>query len=257
MEKRALYVFDNKRILLADGIHTLAIGHKDVTGQVVEDRIINPHADEVIPEKKAREMGLLWSKRRGAMKRAGIDLPISREENEDLAVAAGQASRNRIRQMVDQVPDFPDRYNPLDARPPKHHTKTLQFNDSETHPKRQRVTSLCDSEEEAVQSSTSQNLSKQAPTLILFHRGIARIESEASEDEALFASPTPSLSHQRRRNSYVNDQAEERDSSSPDSDSEETSPIAQPYHSSGFASDYDADSSDSDLDFVVGDDCFD
>ena len=202
-------------------------------------------------------MGLLWSKRRAAMKRAGIDLPIRREENEDLAVSAGQASRNRIRQMVDQVPDFPDRYNPLDARPPKHHTKNLQFNDSETRPKRQRVTSLCGSEEEAVKSTNSQNLSHQAPPLIHFHRGIARIESEASEDEALFPSPTPSLSHQRRRNSLVNDEAEEGDSSSADSDGEETSAIAKPYHSSGFASEYDADSSDSDLDFVVGDDCFD
>ncbi len=189
MEKRALCAFGNKRILLADGIHTLAIGHKDVTGQVEEDRIINPHADEVITEKKAREMGLLWSKRRGAMKRAGIELIVRREENEEVAIAAGQASRNHLREMLDQVSEFPDRYHPEDARPSKRHRQTLQSKHSETRPKRQRVEIPSDSEEESTQSSTSQNLSHQPQPLIQFHRGIARIDSETSENDAVSPSP--------------------------------------------------------------------
>ena len=54
--------FDNKRILLDDGIHTLAIGHKQVTANVEQDRIENPGGDALYKESDARKMGLLWSR---------------------------------------------------------------------------------------------------------------------------------------------------------------------------------------------------
>ena len=257
MEKRALCAFDNKRILLEDGRHTLAIGHKDVTAEVEEDRIENPHADDVFPEKKAREMGLLWSRRKGAMKRAGIDLPIRREENENLAIAAGQASRNRIRQMVDQIPYFPYRYNPLEARPTKHHRHASHSNKSETHPKRQRVQIPSSSDDESSQFSSPQNLHPQSDPNLHFQRGLARIDSQASEDGALSSSPSTSPVRRRRRNSLVDDEAGEGDGSSTEGDSPHPASHANADHSSHSPSHTEPDSSDSDLDFVVGDDCFD
>ena len=42
-----------------------------------------------------------------------------------------------------------------------------------------------------------------------------------------------------------------------DSDTQDTSSVAPADHTSHSPSDSDAESSDSDLDFVVGDDCFD
>ena len=90
MDKRALCTFDNKRILLEDGIHTLAIGHKDVTSHVEPDQIENPGGDAVYKEKEARKMGLLWSRRKGADKRAGFIRTEIPEENEEEALEAGR-----------------------------------------------------------------------------------------------------------------------------------------------------------------------
>ena len=256
MEKRALYAFDNKRILLEDGIHTLAIGHKDVTAEVQEDRIENPHADDVFPERKAREMGLFWSRRKGAQKRAGIDLTARREENEDVAIAAGQASRAHLRQMLDHVPDFPDRYNPLDARPPKALRHASHSPQSDTRPKRQRVEISSESEGESEQSYCHKNICQLPQPLIHFHRGIARIDSDSSQADAP-SLPIEKPSRRTRKNSFVDDEAREGDASSSESDSPDTASKAHADHSSHSPSENEADSSDSDLDFVVGDDCFD
>ncbi len=90
MGKRALCAFDNKRILLEDGIHTLTIGHKDVTAHVEPDQIENPGGDALYTEKDARDIGLLWSWRKGAERRAGIILNEILEESEDEALEAGR-----------------------------------------------------------------------------------------------------------------------------------------------------------------------
>ena len=257
MDKRALCAFDNKRILLEDGIHTLAIGHKAVTGKVEQDRIENPRADEVFPEKLARDMGLLWTRRKGATKRAGIDLTVRREENDDVAIAAGHAAQNNIRQMVNQIPDFPDRYNPLDQRNAKPTKQKSHANHSECQAKRQRVEIISDSDEESTQSSSSlQNLRHQPQPNVHFQRGLARIDSQASEAAPLSSSPTPTPARRRQRNSLVDDEAGEGGPSDCESDSHGTGSIAHADHTSHSPSDSDADSSDSDLDFVVGNDCF-
>ncbi len=256
MDKRALCAFDNKRILLEDGIHTLAIGHKDVTANVEQDRIENPRADEVFPEKIARDMGLFWTRRKGATNRAGIDLTVRREKNYDIAIAAGHTARNNIRQMVDQVPDFPDRYNPLEARPSKSTKQKSHPNHCHSQPKRQRCEILSDSDEESSQSS-SQNVCHKTQPSIHFQRGLARIDSQASEADGRSASARSSPEIRKRRNSFVDDEAGEGDASGSESESHRTSSIAPADHTSDSPSDYDADSSDSDLDFVVGDDCFD
>ena len=71
VEKRALCAFDTKRILLDDGFNTLAYGHKDITEKVIQGHIRNPGADLVLANKEAGELGLVWGRRKGAIKRFG------------------------------------------------------------------------------------------------------------------------------------------------------------------------------------------
>jgi len=102
---------------MEDGIHTLAIGHTQVTAHVEQDRIENPGGDALYTESDARKMGLLWNRRRGAEKRAGLILPQIPEETEEEAVEVVRQMRANITQTLTQIPDLPDRYNPEDARP--------------------------------------------------------------------------------------------------------------------------------------------
>ena len=118
---------------------------------VEEDRIGNPRADEVFKEKQARAMGLLWSRRKGAMKRAGITFTQRQEENEDEAIEAGQALRNHLREILTQVPNIPDRYNPAEHRSPRRQRhETTSNNNSDTRAKRQRIEMASDSDENHV-----------------------------------------------------------------------------------------------------------
>jgi hypothetical protein len=48
MQKRGLCAFDDKRFVLADGIHTLSYGHKDITRNVIADEVIEPVVDDII-----------------------------------------------------------------------------------------------------------------------------------------------------------------------------------------------------------------
>ncbi len=97
-----------------DGVHTLAIGHHQVTASVEHDRVENPGGDLLIRNSEARRVGLLWSRRRGAEKRAAIDLSDIREETEDEAMAAGRQIRARLGALLNQIPNLPDRDNPND-----------------------------------------------------------------------------------------------------------------------------------------------
>ena len=101
-------------------MHTLAIGHHQVTASVVHDRVQNPGGDLIMTNAEARRVGLLWSRRRGAEKRAGLDLSQVNEETEEEALAAGRQMRAGIRAVVNQIPDHPDRYNPNDQPPLRH-----------------------------------------------------------------------------------------------------------------------------------------
>ena len=118
VEKRALCAFDNKRILLEDGINTLAIGHHQVTASVEKDRVENPGGDAIMTASEARRVRLLWSKRKGATDRVERYLAQHPETADDEEIAAGQRMRARVRDRVAQIPDHPDRYDPVAARPP-------------------------------------------------------------------------------------------------------------------------------------------
>ena len=238
--------------MLEDGIHTLAIGHKDVTANVDEDRIGNPRADEVFPEKIARDMGLFWSRRKGATQRAGVSLTQIHEENDDEAIEAGQAARNHLREMVNQVPDFLDRYNPEAARPPTRHREECGSNNSATRPKRQRIEMATDSEEETSQCSQAQPIQQDSRTQ--FHSGVARVDSVGSEEETVLTSAAAKAARDSLQNSLVNDEACEESACRIESESLNTSSNDYSDHHHSDADD--GTSNDSDLDFLVGDDCF-
>ncbi len=64
VSKRGLCAFDNKRFLLADGIHSLAYGHKSITNHV---RNIPPRrgaGDEVLTLAVARNRGILQNRQK-------------------------------------------------------------------------------------------------------------------------------------------------------------------------------------------------
>ena len=110
-------------------MHTLAIGHHQVTASVEHDRVQNPGGDLIMTNAEARRVGLLWSRRRGAEKRAVMDLSHVNEETEEEALAAGRQMRAGIRAVVNQIPDLPDRYDPTD-RPPLRHRNQSKNNEN-------------------------------------------------------------------------------------------------------------------------------
>ena len=112
--------YDTKRFLLDDGINSLAYGHKDITGDVDEVEINNPGSDQILSDIEARRMGLLWSRRRGAINHIGFDPSEIREESENNAIAAGRDMRSRLRALMSIVPEEPDRLIPQEDRPILH-----------------------------------------------------------------------------------------------------------------------------------------
>ncbi len=117
MEKTALCASDTKRCLLDDGFSTLAYGHKNITARVVQGRIINPGADLIIAAKEARELGLVWSRRKGAVNRLGFDPALPNPESDEDALQAGRDMRVRLTQMLNRVDDIPDQLIPQEERP--------------------------------------------------------------------------------------------------------------------------------------------
>ncbi len=108
--------FDNKRYLLADGINTLALGHRDIVQNVEEDRENVGNSDKVLTDRQARELGLLWKRRVGFEKHL-LRIPYRRnEENEGDAIAADVAQRNRVQHLIDQVPNIPYRFQPISPK---------------------------------------------------------------------------------------------------------------------------------------------
>ena len=83
-EKRGLCSFDDKRLLLADGIHSLAYGHHSITNQVHRDEILNSGGEQVMSMQEARARGLIWWRRKGALTRLGLPEPEWNETNQDV-----------------------------------------------------------------------------------------------------------------------------------------------------------------------------
>jgi len=108
-----LCAFDNKRYLLADGINTLAFGHRDIVQNLEQDRENFCNRDKVFTDREARELGLLWKRRAGLYKHL-MRIPYRcDEENEGDAIAAGLAQRDRILHVIDQDPIIPYRFQPV------------------------------------------------------------------------------------------------------------------------------------------------
>ena len=274
MDKRGLCAFDNKRILLDDGIHTLAIGHKQVTAEVNHDRVENPGGDTIMKEKEARRAGLIWSRRPGAEKRAGVDLSQRPEEDEDEAVEAGQQMRVDMNQMLAQIPDFPDRYNPEEAAGPSQRRQSLQREENTTRPKRRRVQFSNDLEQEEQVMDQLESNEDNPERELQDARAIVHETSESIVDlEQLFAgvgngdisenevdrinASAPMRARIRRSNPFILDEAaegDERDTQSPSLRTSTPDPSENLQNSiSEQDSNSDIDSEDS---FVVDDDNF-
>ena len=279
VEKRALCAFDNKRVLLDDGIHTLAIGHNQVTASVEQDRVENPGGDSIMSESDARRVGLLWSKRRGATNRVDRHLAHLPAEREDEEIAAGHRIRARARERIAQIPDHPDRYDPVAARPPSRRARSP----SSTTPhgpkrklKRVEIDLTSDEEMETEPTPPGENPISTAG----FHRGLARLDSDSEADHPPAPLPNsrpssvlsndelplfrPNLirlgrggaRHRRARrrvpHPFILSEAEESEDE-PASPSETSLPhSAMPSHSDNDS----ASESDSDDSFVVSDDNF-
>jgi len=115
-----LCAFDTKRFLLDNGCDTLPYGHKDITHDVVQEQIENPGGDIILTAKQARDSGLVWSRRRGVDKRLGLSPLDNGEENEQDALAAGKALREKTRKRLEEVIDIPEKLIPQELRPVAH-----------------------------------------------------------------------------------------------------------------------------------------
>ncbi len=234
-----------------DGIHTLAINHHQVTAIVEHDRVENPGGDLIIRNSEARRVGLLWSRRRGAEKRAGIDLSDIREETEDEAMAAGRQMRTRLGALLNQIPDLPERYNPNDQAPLGQSGNSPQNEvDAPSKRKYRRIEMAIetDEEEDAQSELTFPNLNISTSTnqrngqqLSLVQNSKAALSNRGAHRNALSSS---FLDYEAED---ADDDAEEREHTRG-----HTSSPTQSHSERQTDSD-----SDSDLSFVVNDDFFD
>ena len=244
-------------------------------------------------QKEARRVGLLWSRRKGAEKRAGVDLTQSPEEEDDAAVQAGQQMRARVQQMVAQIPDFPDRYNPEDqhpATPPQDYQANAE--NGTTRSKYRRIAREDNSDNEAENQQPILIPLPQHQITQNFLKGRARLDStidlEAPPRTVLQSSPSTSSASQpsqisltdqfpaprlglirlgpgRRRprrvkrivrNPFIDDEAEESADGDDDAGIAAASTSSIPSNSPfHFAPDHDSESEADDC-FIVGDDCF-
>ena len=109
--------FDTKRFLLDNNADTLAYGHKTITHEITHEAIENPGADIILTAKQARDSGLVWSRRRGACKRLGIEPDDNGEETEKEALQAGKEALARMRKRLEDVEEAPDKLIPQEVRP--------------------------------------------------------------------------------------------------------------------------------------------
>ncbi len=87
---------------------------------------------------------MIWSRRRGVVNRLGFDPDQGRPEQIEAAVPAGKARRARQRALLAQVPEFPDRYNPEEARPPARRPSSVEPDSTPAKQSRLRITSISD-----------------------------------------------------------------------------------------------------------------
>ncbi len=238
----------------------------------MQDRVENPGGDSILDEKEARRAGLLWSRRKGAEKRAGVDLSQPPEEDDDEALEAGHQMRADMNQMLEQIPDFPDRYNPEEAAGPSRRRQSTQVEENTTRPKSRRVQfSNQDEQQDALMDQLESN--EGTPERELQEaRALVQATSDSLVDlEQMFAGVyngdisenerssccEPRRARKRRSNHFILDEAaegDERDTQSPSLNSSSPDPNeSSPQSISEEDSNSDIDSNDS---FIVDDDCY-
>ena len=253
---------------MADGVHTLAIGHTQVTAAVQQDRIENPGGDAIYTEAEARKKGLLWSRRKGAEKRADLILTPIEEETEEDAVEAGRQMRANIIDTLRQLPDLPDRYNPEDARPPRRrHSPSRDENTTRTKFRRVQLASENGEEEAEMDQAEAMDLNPdrellETRALVQGTRDtIANIDQifvDVQESEIDYAREHSFASARRRprtrrAHGFILDEAEEGNECQTPSPSLDTSGLAGDDEDSDLDSLSNIDPDDS---FIVEDDFF-
>ena len=247
MDKRALCAFDTKRFLLDNGCDTMAYGHKDITHDVAQDQIENSGGDIILSAKEARDSGLLWSRRLGALKRLGFTPDDNGEETEREALAAGKELRAHMRICLDDVAEEPDILIPQELRPgaPRKAAKRPRMRiDSEEESQCGPITNAEEQREVSIQNSTSIQTSM-SPTI--------------TKSLALYSGTKWAPSNKSTAvRSFFLEEAIESNNDGMDEDwpvrRHSSSPSLSHLESSDEDSEGDADSNDS---FMVGDDIFD
>ena len=198
--------------------------------------------------------------------------------------------RAGVRQMINQIPDFPDRYNPEDQHPST--PSLLNSEDVPTRPKYRRIEREVNQDEEQDNLAPIHNPVPQTQLNQNFQKGRARLDSNidiatpprtdlqssASGSSNLQASQSseaeqhtapsarlirlgrggrrPRRVQRRDRNAFIDDEAEESHEADEDSGFAAAPTSNTHSHSdSNFASETDSES-EADNSFIVGDDCF-
>ena len=105
--------------MLEDDIRTLAYGHKDVAQRLEADHDPPSVFDQFIPSKEAKRLGMHWQRRARCVKEIGYDPALQVEDTEEDASAARDTMRERVADMINQIPDPEYQFMPQDDRTPK------------------------------------------------------------------------------------------------------------------------------------------
>ena len=185
--------------------------HKQVTAHIDQDRIENPGGDALFKESDARKMGLLWSRRKGAEKRAGFILTQRPEETEEEAVDAGRQMRVNLTQTLRQIPDLPDRYNPEDAHGPSRRPHSPQREENTTRQKYRRVQFSSEAADDEVSLEYLEPMELTPDREVLEARAIVQATSDsivnldqlfaAVQDSVISSSQTSHTAHHTESNS--------------------------------------------------------
>ena len=266
----------------------MAIGHKQVTALIEQDRIENPGGDALYTESDARKMGLLWSRRKGAEKREGFILTQREEETEEEAVEAGRQMRANLTQTLRQIPDLPDRYNPEEASGPSRRPHSPQREENTTRQKYRRVQFSRAVSDDELSMDPLESMEFTPDREVLEARAIVQATSDsivnldqlfsAVQDSAISSSQTQDRNHTahhnessslelgayggrgstvKREHGFLLDEAEEINESAREQDDPNSS--FNPVEDSRFHNNPDIDSFsnlDAEDSFVVDNDCF-
>ena len=181
--------------MLPDGIHTLAYGHKDVQQTLEADHDPPSFDDQVIPRKEATRLGLHWQRRGRCVRELGYDPAIQVEETEEDATAARAKMRERVADLINQIPGYKYHFLPnenqkeisADARerrePAKKYRRVQLGADSDMEEQLTQASSSASSDEEEITERTISSRKRSAradPTDFLDNE----VEVEGSDSDS-------------------------------------------------------------------------